>query len=133
MAAHPNEARDLLWENRSFVFFREVEPVDLKLGPPGAQQVPLSPGRSLAIDRSLWAYGTPVWLDTKVPTRGGDQLFRQLLIAQDTGSAILGHARGDVFFGAGEDAAWSAGHMKSMGRMIVFLPRSLAQRLMASQ
>jgi membrane-bound lytic murein transglycosylase A len=129
MVQHPEEARALMWENRSFVFFREIAAGDPALGPPGAQQVPLTPGRSVAIDRSLWAYGMPVWLETTVPTPGGEETFRRLLIAQDTGSAILGYARGDVFFGAGAAAAWSAGHMKSAGRMIVFLPKPLARRL----
>ena len=121
-----------MWENRSFVFFREIAAGDPALGPPGAQQVPLTPGRRLAVDRSLWAYGMPVWLDTTTPTPGGEQPLRRLLIAQDTGSAILGLARGDVFFGTGAAAAWSACHMKSAGRMIVLLPRSLARRLMAT-
>ena len=132
MAQHPVEARALMWENRSFVFFREIAAGDPALGPPGAQQVPLTPGRSLAVDRSLWAYGMPVWLDTTKPTPDGEQPLRRLLIAQDTGSAILGIARGDVFFGAGAAAAWSAGHMKSPGRMIVLLPRPLARRLIAT-
>jgi membrane-bound lytic murein transglycosylase A len=129
MAQHPEEARALMWENRSFVFFREIAAGDPALGPPGAQQVPLTPGRSLAVDRSLWAYGMPVWLETAVPTPGGEEALRRLLVAQDTGSAILGLARGDVFFGAGPAAAWSAGHMKSAGRMIVLLPKPLARRL----
>jgi len=131
MAQDPEEARALMWENRSFVFFREIATGDPALGPPGAQQVPLTPGRSLAVDRSLWAYGMPVWLDTAAPTQDGEQPLRRLLIAQDTGSAILGLARGDVFFGAGASAAWSAGHMKSAGRMVVLLPRPLARRLIA--
>jgi membrane-bound lytic murein transglycosylase A len=128
MAAHPAEARDLMRENRSFVFFREREAA--AEGPPGAQQVPLSAGRSLAVDRRIWAFGTPVWLDTEVPAPHGPEPLRRLLVAQDTGSAILGAARGDVFFGAGPEAAYRAGHMKSPGRMIVLLPNRLARRLL---
>src|SRR5205085_4706055 len=114
MSAHPQEARELMWENKSFVFFRQVRAADPGLGPPGAQKVSLTPLASLAVDRGLWAFGTPVWLDIMVPGRegGGLQPFRQLMIAQDTGTAIKGYARGDVFWGAGEAAALIAGHMK---------------------
>lgn len=135
MAAHPREARELMWENKSFIFFREVEVKDPSLGPPGAQQVLLTPCRSLAVDRSLWMFGTPIWLDTMVPSGpgGASEPYRHLMIAQDTGTAIKGYVRGDVFWGAGEPAAFTAGHMKSPGRMIVLLPRDLAQRLIDSQ
>jgi peptidoglycan lytic transglycosylase A len=135
MTAHPQAARELMWENKSFVFFREVEMEDPALGPPGAQRVLLTPRRSLAVDRSLWMFGMPVWLDTMTPSgpNGSMEQFRHLMIAQDTGTAIRGYARGDVFWGAGEQAAQTAGHMKSPGRMIVLLPRDLAQRLLDSQ
>ena len=126
MAANHSEARDLMWENESFVFFREMETQDATLGPSGAGRVPLTPERSLAVDRSIWMFGTPVWLDTAVPREaGGEARFRKLLIAQDTGSAIKGLARGDVFWGSGPGAAHSAGHMKSPGTMIVLLPKDL--------
>jgi membrane-bound lytic murein transglycosylase A len=132
MALHPEAVRALMWENDSFVFFREVEAVD-GLGPPGAQLVGLTPGRSLAVDRGIWAFGTPLWVDTRVPI--GDlndtEPFRRLMIAQDTGSAIKGHVRGDIFFGAGEAAAMSAGRMKGRGRMVALLPLPLAERLAA--
>ena len=80
-------------------------------------------------------FGTPVWLDTEVPKgRSGTLVpFKSLLVAQDTGTAIKGHARGDVFWGAGEDAALTAGRMKSRGRMIVLLPKALAKRLLQRQ
>ncbi len=135
MAAHPQAALELMWENKSFIFFREVEVEDPALGPPGAQKVLLTPRRSLAVDRSLWMFGTPVWLDTATPSGPGGamQPFRHLMIAQDTGTEIKGHVRGDVFWGAGEQATLTAGHMKSPGRMIVLLPRDLAQRLLDSQ
>lgn len=135
MRKNPKDARALMWENKSFVFFRQVTAEDPKLGPPGAQKVPLTPYHSLAIDRSLWIFGTPVWLDTQAPRGESGTLtpFRSLLVAQDTGTAIKGHARGDVFWGAGEDAALTAGHMKSPGRMIVLLPKPLAKRLLGKQ
>jgi len=130
MAKDERAARQLMWENKSFVFFREVELGDPKLGPPGAQKVPLTPRRSLAVDRSFWMFGTPVWLDTTTPSgpEARMEIFRHLMIAQDTGTAIKGHARGDVFWGAGEQAALTAGHMKSPGRMIVLLPNEIARR-----
>jgi membrane-bound lytic murein transglycosylase A len=135
MAAHPQAARELMWENKSFIFFREVDVEDPVLGPPGAQKVSLTPRRSLAVDRRLWMFGTPVWVETAAPSGpgGATEPFRHLMIAQDTGTAIKGHVRGDVFWGAGEEAALTAGHMKSPGRMIVLLPRDLAQRLLDSQ
>jgi membrane-bound lytic murein transglycosylase A len=135
MADHPAEARALMWENKSFVFFREVTVEDPALGPPGAQKVPLTRLASLAVDRSLWTFGTPMFLDTSSPRAHdtGEETFRRLLIAQDTGTAIRGYARGDVFWGAGDDAAWIAGHMKSEGHMTALLPVPLAERLLAQQ
>jgi membrane-bound lytic murein transglycosylase A len=131
MAANPQAARELMWENRSFVFFREVAVDDPYLGPPGAQKVNLTPLASIAVDRSLWMFGTPVWLDSVAPlgTGGAFEPLKRLLIAQDTGSAIKGAIRGDVFWGAGEKAAMIAGHMKSPGKMIVLLPNRLATRI----
>jgi membrane-bound lytic murein transglycosylase A len=127
MTAHPEAARELMWRNESFIFFREVEAADRDLGAPGAQKVPLHPRRSLAVDRGVWAFGTPVWLDLEVPSgpKAALQPFRRLMIAQDTGTAIKGLARGDVYWGWGEDAAMTAGHMKSPGVMTVLLPKSI--------
>lgn len=131
MAQHPREARELMWENKSFVFFREVDLEAPDLGALGAQHVQLTPRRSLAIDRSLWMFGTPVWLDTQAPAGedGGAVPFRQLLVAQDTGSAIKGLARGDVYWGFGDAAAHVAGPMKSAGAMTVLLPVEVAAEL----
>ena len=134
MKDNPAEARDLMWQNESYVFFREMTTSDPLLGPIGAQGVPLTPSRSLAIDRKIWAYGTPVWLETTRPidsTRHEE--FRRLLISQDTGSAIIGHARGDVFWGMGIEASETAGHMKTPGRMIVLLPKAVATRVNAER
>ncbi|MBM3519176.1 MAG: transglycosylase [Alphaproteobacteria bacterium] len=130
MARDPQAARDLMWQNESFIFFREVELADADLGAPGAQQVQLTPLRSLAVDRSIWMFGTPVWLDTSVPDgKGGEEAFRHLMIAQDTGSAIRGAARGDIYFGFDPLAGERAGRMKAAGTMIVLLPRALAETL----
>ena len=131
MQQNANRARQLMWENKSFVLFREVKPADTTLGPPGAQQVQLTPWRSLAIDRDIWAFGTPLWIETQLPSRAqnSDGALRRLMIAQDTGSAIKGTARGDIFFGHGEQAARLAGHLKGEGRMIALLPVGLARKL----
>lgn len=131
MAAHPQEARVLMWENTSFIFFREAQLENPALGALGAQHVQLTPRRSLAIDRAVWMFGTPVWLDTTVPAgdEGKMEPFRQLLIAQDTGSAIKGLARGDVYWGFGDAAAQIAGPMKSAGAMTVLLPSDVLREL----
>lgn len=131
MAANPEEARHLVWQNESFVFFREVELPDPALGAFGAQHVQLSPGRSLAIDRSQWIYGTPVWIDTVLPSASPRHAspLRRLFIAQDTGSAIKGAARGDIYWGSGPEAELVAGHMKSRGDMTVLLPAGVAASL----
>lgn len=131
MAEHPAEARSLMWENPSFIFFREVLLERQELGALGAQHVQLTARVSLAVDRAAWMLGTPIWLDTMVPA--GDEApmtaFRHLLIAQDTGSAIRGFARGDVYWGSGDAAARIAGPMKSPGRMTVLLPHAVADEL----
>jgi membrane-bound lytic murein transglycosylase A len=131
MVGHPEEARALMWKNRSFIFFREARLERQDLGALGAQHVQLTPRRSLAVDRAEWMLGTPVWLDTAIPSgeEGCMIPFRQLLIAQDTGSAITGLARGDVYWGFGEDAARIAGPMKSTGDMTVLLPIPVADDL----
>ena len=135
MAQNEQASRELMGENRSYIFFREVEIPDPAEGPPGAQGVSLTARRSLAVDRFIWMYGTPMWIDTVVqtaPSRPGAH-FRHLLIAQDTGTAIRGLVRGDIFWGSGEEAAIAAGHMKSPGAMIVLFPTDLAKTLLAAQ
>jgi hypothetical protein len=99
-----------MWQNQSYIFFREIPASDPSLGPPGAQQVPLTPLRSLAVDRAFWASehrsgSTPMCR----PAPAAPQPLRRLLIAQDTGSAIKGRVRGDVFWGTGEAAATCRG------------------------
>ncbi|MDH3741439.1 MAG: murein transglycosylase A [Hyphomicrobiales bacterium] len=126
MADNPTRARELMWENQSYVFFRELKLKDPGLGPLGAQQVQLTPLRSLAVDRRYWALGTPLWLETRLP-KGAR--FNHLMIAQDTGSAIKNPIRGDIFFGAGNTAADLAGHMQSPGRLFALLPKTTIKRL----
>jgi membrane-bound lytic murein transglycosylase A len=131
MASRPEAARQLMWQNESFVFFRAVVIEDESLGAPGAQGVNLTPRRSLAVDREIWPFGMPVWLDLLAPAGPRAELrpLQSLLIAQDTGSAIKGPARGDVYWGWGEAAAMAAGHMASPGSMIVLLPVPLASKI----
>lgn len=112
------------YSNPSYVFFRPLTDLpDPTLGPLGAQQVQLTPGRSLAVDHRHYAYGTPVWLQTS-PV-GDVPPINRLFVAQDTGGAIRGEQRGDVFFGDGPDAAHLAGQMKAQGEMVIFVPKTL--------
>jgi len=131
MADNPHEARTLMWHNNSFVFFREVPVDDPALGAIGAAKVNLTPLRSLAVDRSHWMFGTPLFIQTHEPPEAaqGAVSFRHLMIAQDTGTAIKGLIRGDVYWGWGERAALNAGHMKSKGDMVALLPHAVAARL----
>lgn len=123
LAANPGEAERVMWLNASYVFFREIDGD----GPIGAQGVALTPGRSLAVDRRHIPMGAPIWLDTTLPTEASDQpgpAFRRLMVAQDTGGAIRGPVRGDVFFGFGQEAGELAGRMKQPGRWWILLPRA---------
>ncbi len=117
LRANPAEQRRVMDRNRSYVFFREV-PGE---GPVGTQGVPLTPGRSLAVDHRLMPLGAPLWIDTVDPLDPARPL-RRLAVAQDTGGAIRGAVRGDLFWGAGLDAEERAGRMKSPGRYYVLLP-----------
>lgn len=124
LAANPAEAQNVMNLNKSYVFFREIG-AD---GPLGAEGTALTPGRSLAVDRKKIPYGVPVFVDATSPEAAGEDSgprFQRLMIAQDTGGAIKGAVRGDVFWGAGEDAAFKAGRMKSPGYAYVLLPASV--------
>jgi membrane-bound lytic murein transglycosylase A len=134
LAAHPEEGRRVMEQNASYIFLKPQAIEDPNLGPPGAQEVSLTPGRSLAVDRKFHALGVPMWLDTSLPTNDAGtpgSAFQRLMIAQDTGGAIRGPVRGDVFFGFGEEATRLAGWMKQEGRFYVLLPKPLAARLQA--
>ncbi len=116
--------RRLMQENQSYVFFRIDESEDRKSGPIGGEGVSLTPLRSIAVDRSIWSYGLPFWISARIPWEGEAETgFDRLMIAQDTGSAILGAARADLFFGAGERAGSLAGRVRHEADFIVFLPR----------
>jgi membrane-bound lytic murein transglycosylase A len=137
LTSHEAEAKEVMNINTSYVFFHELDITDPNLGPHGAGGTSLTPWRSLAVDRSFHALGVPVWLDTVLPPGSADgeaegTPLQRLMVAQDTGGAITGPVRGDVFFGWGEEAADLAGHMKSQGTMTLLLPNALAARLQTS-
>lgn len=118
LSEHPEKTQALFHKNQSFVFFRNRP----EGGPVGAQGLPLTAQRSLAVDRIYIPLGAPLWLDIEHPDLTQPQV-RQLVIAQDTGGAIKGPIRGDYFWGAGAQAGELAGIMKSKGGYYIFLPR----------
>jgi membrane-bound lytic murein transglycosylase A len=126
MLANPDDAKDVRRQNRSVVFFRIIgltgdgEAI-------GAQGIPLSAGRSIAVDKALHVYGTPFFIEADLPTAVArvSAPFRRTMIAQDTGSAIVGPARADLYFGAGDEAGQMAGRIRQAGRFAMLLPREL--------
>jgi len=118
LAAKPLAGRDLMEKNKAYIFFRIIDGD----GPVGAQGVALTPGRSLAVDRKHFPLGVPIWLATTEPGKAKKPL-RRLVIAQDTGSAIKGPVRGDLFIGFGSRAGAMAGRMKQAGRYYLLLPK----------
>jgi membrane-bound lytic murein transglycosylase A len=126
LRANPDQAREMMRRNDRFIFFRFI---DAK-GPIGTQGVPLTAERSLAVDPAFLPLGVPLFLDTTWP--GSDRPLRRLMVAQDTGSAIKGPVRGDVFWGSGEAALEYAGRMHQKGIYYLFLPRAVAERRKAS-
>ena len=130
LQTHPEEAAALMAMNPSYVFFRRIEGE----GPVGAEGTVLSAGRSLAVDRRYLPLGVPLWLDATAPPptgTGPDRPLRRVMIAQDTGGAIRGPVRGDVFWGHGAEAEAVAGHMKHQGRYYLLLPLAVADRVAA--
>jgi membrane-bound lytic murein transglycosylase A len=115
---------DVMRRNRSFVFFKLVDDFDPELGPIAGAGVPLTPLRSIAVDRTIWAYGLPFWIDAELPWADETaRSFRRLMIAQDTGSAIVGPTRADLFFGSGNAAGARAGSIRHRAEFIVLLPQ----------
>ncbi len=126
MEQNPDGAKELRRQNRSYVFFREVQLSD-KDEAVGAQGVPLTPGRSIAVDKALHVYGTPFFIEGELPLESEQSRtpFRRLMVAQDTGSAITGPARADIYFGAGADAGRVSGRLRHNMRFIMLVPKSL--------
>ncbi|HMQ57286.1 MAG TPA: MltA domain-containing protein [Rhizobiaceae bacterium] len=125
LAAHPREGRALMRENRSYIFFREI--ASDGPGPVAAARAPLTPGRSMAVDRRFHTFGTPVFVSAEADLDRSGAPFRRLMIAQDTGSAILGAARGDLYMGTGNAAGELAGRIKAHARFFVLTPGAQAQ------
>jgi membrane-bound lytic murein transglycosylase A len=118
---NPAKGREVMRRNERYIFFKDTRSSIAT----GSQGVPLTAQRSLAVDPTFTPYGTPVWIDASRPVTGkpgATESYRRLMIAQDSGAAIKGAARGDVFFGAGNQAADWAGRMVSSGRAIVLVP-----------
>jgi membrane-bound lytic murein transglycosylase A len=127
MEANPDEGKALRLRNRSFVFFSETQ-----LGPHdeciGSQGIALTPGRSIAVDPSFHTYGTPIWIDARFPLKSEVPVdaFQHLMFAQDTGSAIKGPARADIYFGHGEDIPHIAGRIKQFGKFVMLAPNDVS-------
>jgi membrane-bound lytic murein transglycosylase A len=119
LETHPEQAQQVMNENPSYVFFKTLPDVNVT----GAEGVSLTTERSLAVDPSFIPLGLPIWLDT---TDGQGTKLQRLMIAQDTGGAIKGAVRGDVFWGPGPEASIQAGAMQSQGRYYVFLPKAVS-------
>lgn len=124
LRANPAEARRVMSANRSYVFFRREDRINPALGPTGGAGVPLVPGRSLAVDRTIWPYGLPVFIESSIDTLPPvESALNRLVIAQDTGSAIVGPARADYFWGSGEEAGRRAGLTRHALGFTVLWPR----------
>ena len=126
MRFNPQDAEEVRRKNRSFVFFRIVGLADDR-EPVGAQGVRLTPGRSIAVDNVLHVYGTPFFIRAGLPPANGKQTgsFDRLMIAQDTGSAIVGPARADIYWGAGDEAGRIAGRIRNPGTFAMLVPREI--------
>jgi len=126
MDQNPDGAKELRRQNRAYVFFREV-PLSDKDEAVGAQGVPLTPGRSIAVDNSLHVYGTPFFIEGELPIESAQSKtpFGRLMVAQDTGSAITGPARADIYYGAGTSAGRIAGRFRHNMRFVMLVPKGL--------
>jgi membrane-bound lytic murein transglycosylase A len=124
LRANPKEGREEMWTNESYVFFRELTDVPSEKGPLGAMGRSITAGRSIAVDPAFVELGAPVWIE-----KDGPNPIKRLMIAQDTGSAIKGAQRADVFFGTGEGAGHAASAVNDGGRMVTLLPIALAEQL----
>jgi membrane-bound lytic murein transglycosylase A len=123
LRADPERGKKLMQENRSYIFFRELWAHEKETGPIGAEGVALTPGRSLAVDASYHALGTPIFVAAPTLTDEKGRPFQRLMIAQDVGSAISGAERGDIFFGSGKAAGALAGSARQDAKFFILLPR----------
>ena len=123
LAASPHDRDTVLATSRSFIFFDMAQDFDPTAGPVAAAGVPLTPGRSLAVDRHLHTFGTPIFVQSQSALPGSTQTLSRLMIAQDTGSAIVGPARGDIFIGSGAQAGQIAGAINQPVGFTILIPR----------
>ena len=124
LRADPERAQQVMWQNASYIFFRELTGTEAKSAL-GAEQIPLTAGRSLAVDASVYRLGLPIYVvapELNHTAEGGP--FQRLMIAQDVGSAIKGPERGDIYFGTGDDAGRWAGMTRHAGNFFALLPRA---------
>jgi membrane-bound lytic murein transglycosylase A len=126
LAANVDRAPALMRENRSYIFFREARVDDADRGPIAAAKVAISAGRSIAVDRLIHAFGLPFYVSVPKLKVGLTQSFNRLMIAQDTGSAIIGAARADLFMGSGDAAGEIAGSINHEARFHILLPKGSA-------
>ena len=126
MTANPDEGKELRRLNKSYVFFRETG-LAADIEPVGAQGVSLTAGRSIAVDRNLHVYGTPFFIQAELPIDSEEPTtkWRRLMVAQDTGGAIIGPARADIYYGAGEPAGLISGRFKQPGQFTMLFPKSV--------
>ncbi len=127
LRSNPDRADEIYWHNRSYIFFREVPSGDLSLGPVAAAKVQMTPGRSLAVDRMIHTFGCPFFISSETLTQLDDgRPFQRLLLALDTGSAIVGPARGDIFTGSGVKAGDLAGAVRNEADFFILIPKAAA-------
>ena len=131
LVSNPDQADEVLWHNRSYIFFREAAVEDPSKGPIAAAKVPLLAGRSLAVDRSIHTFGFPFFIRSASLTHlDGGRAFARLMLALDTGSAIVGPARGDIFTGSGYDAGEQAGIIRNDAEFTLLIPWRAAARFL---
>ncbi|MBW6424552.1 murein transglycosylase A [Rhizobium sp. XQZ8] len=129
LSENPAKVDEVLWHNRSYIFFREADVSDPSLGPVAAAKVPLIPGRSLAVDRQIHTFGFPFFICSETLTHlDGGAPFGRLMLALDTGSAIVGPARGDIFTGSGFEAGELAGTVRNDADFYILVPNEAAGR-----
>lgn len=134
LARHEDQVDAVLWHNRSFIFFKEAAVDDPASGPIAAAKVPLVAGRSLAVDRMIHTFGLPFFISSESLTHmDGGKPFRRLMLALDTGTAIVGPARGDIFTGSGDAAGALAGHVRNAATFHILIPSVAADRYLYAQ
>lgn len=132
LIGNPAKVDDVLWHNRSYIFFREAPVAGLDRGPIAAAKVPLVAGRSLAVDRLIHTFGFPFFIRSQTLTHlDGGRSFARTMLALDTGSAIVGPARGDIFTGSGYDAGEQAGTIRHPADFYILVPKAAAARLVS--